>query len=124
MYFLGGRGGGVQSPQRSLQEEDSLLAALAATASAVAATKYPLLFCPGLTGTRSTGSITPSMIHISLLESWPLRLLKSVLVPAMALGVAKEKKASFYYRFGNTDEVRDEVGDKEYTVESFQLQQQ
>ena len=49
---------------------------------------------------------TPSSLSLSLLESWPLRMLKPLLVNTMGRGLSPEQRASFFYRFGPTEEVR------------------
>lgn len=49
---------------------------------------------------------TPSALSLSLLESWPLRMLKPLLVNTMGRGLSPEQRASFFYRFGPTEEVR------------------
>lgn len=58
-----------------------------------------------LAGVDQAVKTTPSALHVSLLESWVLRLLKPVLAHTMGRGLADEKKAAFFYRFGRTDEV-------------------
>ncbi|CAM9162164.1 unnamed protein product, partial [Scytosiphon promiscuus] len=52
----------------------------------------------------------PSAVSLSLLESWPLRMLKPLLVSTMGRGLSQEKRASFFYRFGPTEEVRKALG--------------
>lgn len=47
----------------------------------------------------------PSALSLSLLESWPLRMMKPLLVSTMGRGLSPEKKAAFFYRFGPTEEV-------------------
>lgn len=58
-----------------------------------------------------TASPLPAAVSLSLLESWPLRMLKPLLVSTMGRGLSPEKKASFFYRFGPTEEVRMNVMD-------------
>lgn len=48
----------------------------------------------------------PSALSLSLLESWPQRMLKPLLVNTMGRGLPPEQKAVFFYRFGPTEEVR------------------
>eukprot|EP00903_Cladosiphon_okamuranus_P014828 g13731.t3 len=52
----------------------------------------------------------PSALSLSLLESWPLRMLKPLLVNTMGRGLSPEQKATFFYRFGPTEEVRKALG--------------
>lgn len=69
---------------------------------------FVLIAAPPPPGRVLQGSqrVTPAALQLSCLESWALRLLKPVLVHTMGRGLAPEKKASFFYRFGGTDEVR------------------
>ncbi|CAM9915819.1 unnamed protein product, partial [Hapterophycus canaliculatus] len=59
---------------------------------------------------HGTAPSLPSAVSLSLLESWPLRMLKPLLVSTMGRGLSPEKKASFFYRFGPTEEVRKALG--------------
>eukprot|EP00752_Nemacystus_decipiens_P014387 g12797.t1 len=53
---------------------------------------------------------TPCALSLSLLESWPLRMLKPLLVNTMGRGLSPEQRESFFYRFGPTEEVRKALG--------------
>ncbi|CAN0102652.1 unnamed protein product [Ectocarpus sp. 12 AP-2014] len=61
-------------------------------------------------GEKPTGAAPPSALSLSLLESWPLRMMKPLLVSTMGRGLSPEKKAAFFYRFGPTEEVRKALG--------------
>ncbi|CBJ26874.1 ATP synthase: assembly factor for F1 component [Ectocarpus siliculosus] len=61
-------------------------------------------------GGKTTGAAPPSALSLSLLESWPLRMMKPLLVSTMGRGLSPEKKAAFFYRFGPTEEVRKALG--------------
>ncbi|CAB1109250.1 unnamed protein product [Ectocarpus sp. CCAP 1310/34] len=61
-------------------------------------------------GGKPTGAAPPSALSLSLLESWPLRMMKPLLVSTMGRGLSPEKKAAFFYRFGPTEEVRKALG--------------
>lgn len=47
----------------------------------------------------------PAVLQLSLLESWALRLLKPVMVMSMGRDLSPDRKETFCYRFGETDEV-------------------
>lgn len=55
---------------------------------------------------KTTAVTAPSAVSLSLLESWPLRMLKPLLVSTMGRGMSPEARAAFFYRFGPTEEVR------------------
>ncbi|CAN0140466.1 unnamed protein product, partial [Pylaiella littoralis] len=59
---------------------------------------------------KTTAVTAPSTVSLSLLESWPLRMLKPLLVSTMGRGMSPEAKAAFFYRFGPTEEVRKALG--------------
>lgn len=64
---------------------------------------------PPAAGGKAAATTAPSALSLSLLESWPLRMLKPLLVNTMGRGLSDEQKASFFYRFGPTEEVRRRV---------------
>ncbi|CAM9629227.1 unnamed protein product [Discosporangium mesarthrocarpum] len=54
-------------------------------------------------------SAVPRALHVSLIESTALRLIQPFVVRSMEGKVAKEEKGRFYYRFGGSEKIREEL---------------
>lgn len=47
----------------------------------------------------------PKVIQLSLIDSWLMNVLKTLAVSGMAKGVPDDKRDTFFFRFGKTEEV-------------------
>ncbi|CAM9227179.1 unnamed protein product [Choristocarpus tenellus] len=61
-------------------------------------------------GQSDRGMRGPEALHVSLIESTALRLIKPLVVRSMEGQVSEGQKAAFFHHFGGTSEIREKLG--------------